>query len=404
MMQCQCCKNYVGKESRFCPYCGNVRKVEFDKEFELIVEDLEVEKEAYNYRGEERSRYVFYWGRDKVSSLVPDFSAQIERAWLVGDDKIIFLTIQRNIVKLRTVGINKKSSVEICELPWRNTSMRGEMKFMRTEDGRYLLCKQENGWKEKKTFVYLICGRQVVTYSVDAANVSVDSLYADNTIGFVGQDGEESYVAAEDGSVQTVSSMYPREELCRWYKHRCLMRDRYVHPEMIDQEPKVCSERADLEKGEITVTLRYGDLGYHHEDSFDIKIGLLFRLQYHEEEKPAIMKASEWKKEEAAIRMMEKWACKDDPKRKRHEKLYAFYNLKENYLYGTGLEEQFLYDRKNRTVCFIPCKEYGSEEAIVACAEECAKQHPEKFLVADDLECMHLLDSVTEKLIRTHEE
>lgn len=91
MRQCQCCKNYVGKESRFCPYCGNVRKVEFDKEFELIVEDLEVEKEAYNYRGEERSRYVFYWGRDKVSSLVPDFSAQIERAWLVGDDKLYFL-------------------------------------------------------------------------------------------------------------------------------------------------------------------------------------------------------------------------------------------------------------------------------------------------------------------------
>lgn len=411
MKQCKCCKNYIKEESSFCPYCGKkLWKAVTPVELKMLTTELSVETESYKSKGEEKSRYVFYLNRDKISSFVPDFAAKVKQAWLIGDEQILFLTAQQNVVKLRSVGINKKNSTEICQFPKAGPEYADRIYL--TDDGSFLFTgRREYG---KPATLYMICGQQVVTYSVDA-DVHAVELYSDHTI-VCNQGTREAYVAWSDGSAKAVSSMYSQEELCRRYYRKCLEIDRYFYPKMIDDMPSIKSQTIDMETGDIFVTVQYGqyrdgnpeeplyeyqELKYRNEETFFIEADEELPI---EEGNPVIMEASEWETEEADIRHIEKLAQKDDPKREVHQKLYAFYNLSENYLYGTGEKEQFLYDRKNRMVCFFPATKYKSGQDIVDQAVEYTKKHPEKILFAANVERMHLLDSVTEKLIRAQEE
>ena len=402
MKECKYCNLYIDEESSFCPYCGKklwkaVQQVELD----AATQKLTVKSEVYKYKEEKRNRYVFYTSKqDKISSFIPDFSAEIKDAWLIGDDRIIIVTRQQEIVKLRILGINKKACKEICKLPFGNYV--GSSKLYTTEDGRLLLSVEKYSYG--KTDFCLINGNEILTYSVEA-NVFDVELYSDDSI-VCNQGGKEVYLLTSDGTVQTVSSLYDKEELLRRYHMQCIEADRFLHPEIIWNLPCIESQTLDRNSGEISVSLccggtkRNGIFKYCHEDTLIVEPDEDLPI---EQIPPVVMEDSEWEKEAADIRHMEELMKKDNPEWKVHVRLYAFFNIAKNFLYGTGEQEQFIYDRKNRLVFFLPLGQHGREEEVLEFAIKYAEKNPDKFLLAQKLEQMHLLDSVTEKLIRTHE-
>lgn len=181
MKKCKCCNLYIDEESSFCPYCGKKSwKAVQQVELEASTQTLTVKTEVYKYKGEERNRYVFYTDRqEKISSFVPDFTANIEKAWLVGDDRIFLVTNQQEILKVRVLGINKKSSTEICKLPSGNHGRYKE--FYAAKDGRFILSEEHHTYEQDRTMLYLINGDGIFTYSLEA-QVSEVELYSDDTI------------------------------------------------------------------------------------------------------------------------------------------------------------------------------------------------------------------------------
>lgn len=408
MKTCKCCNLYIDEESNFCPYCGKkLRKAVQRVELEAATQKLTVKTEVYKYKGEERSRYVFYTRQqEKISSFVPDFSAKIEDAWLIGDDRIFIVTSQQEIVKLRALEINKKGSTEICKLPSGN--FMGSKKFYVAKDGRFLLKEERYVYGEHRTDFYLISGNDIHKYSLKEEVFEVE-LYSDDCI-VCNQGRREVYLLTSDGMVQTVSSLYDQEELLRRYHMQCIEADKYNHPKTIWYSPHIKGQILDRNSGEIFVSLHCGEysedeygftpVNYRHEDTLtvepdeDLPIGKI---------PPVLMDASEWEEEAAEIRYMEKLVKKDNPEWKVHNRLYAFCNLSKEFLYGTGEQEQFVYSRKHRAVFFFPLRQFEDGIEVMNFALEYTEKHPDKFLIAEKLEQMHLLDSVTEKLIRTHE-
>lgn len=211
-----------------------------------------------------------------------------------------------------------------------------------------------------------------------------------------------------------VSSMYDQEELLRRYHMQCMEADQYEHPEIIWATPHIKGQTFDRNSGEIYVSLSceayeedhskydllYRPCSCHHEDTLLVK---------PEEElpikkiPPTIMDASEWKEEADDIRYMQQLVAQDNPEWEWQYRLYGFYRFSEDFIYGTREQEQFIYDKKHRTVCFFPLGKHGTADQVLKYATEYKNEHPEKFLVLQNLKQMHLLDSVTGTLIRTHE-
>lgn len=413
MKKCKCCNLYIDEKSRFCPYCGEkIQKSVHKVELAAVTEKLTVKTEVYKYKGEERNRYVFYTSRqDKISSFTPEVPSEIEDAWLVGEDRIFFVTSRQGNVYLSTIGINKKASKEICVLP--SGHQRNSRTLYTIEDGRLLLRGNRYVHGEWQTDVCLINGNDVCTFSVEE-NVFNVELYSDDTI-VCNQGLGEVYLLTSDGTVHTASSLYDKEELLRRYHMQCIETDRFCYPEIIWDSPFIKCQTLDWSCGEVHVTLRCGKyregdpedeyyehspLKYRHEDTLivepdrNLPIGKM---------QPVVMEASEWEQEAADIRYMEKLTKIDHPEWKEHHRLCAFCKLGNDILYGTGEQEQFVYYGKQRSVFFFPPRQFKDGEELLDFAIEYASKHPEHALFAQRVEQMHLLDSVTEKLIRTHE-
>lgn len=408
MVRCKSCGSYIKQGSKFCGYCGTEILCAAKKMVFTYAVEVEVRWETYKSQGIEKRRVAFlkrerYNEATKIGTFVPDFAADIEAAWLVDEDRILMLTRTQNIVKLRETKVNKKSSKEICTiLQQQQAGIKEEWYgFGSISETEFLLLTRIRSDYECRYLgiqVYRICKNEVTQYpmvsSVDTLNIT--SFYTDGTI--LAEGG--GYLLKPDGTVKKAADFYDQQELLERYHKKCKAEDQYTDPEVFWEKPYIADEMIYPEKGYIFVEIVCG----RHEET--LQVGMDGTLPI-EDRQFNVLPPQDWAKEKEDILYLQKLARKDEPTIKLREELVAFERFRGKdltFLYGTAKEEQFVYACESRILTFFPPKRHNTRAELIEFSSSYVKEHPQAIFKAKQLEAMHLLDHVSEKIIKAQEQ